>query len=68
MDNKKWLSIIEKCFLGLFPNPRAWTNFICTWVFLTVMITQQTHEPLIVLVSGFATVYCFNEWAKQTGN
>ena len=53
---------VKKIFLGLFPNVRAWLNFLMLWVFLLVLVSHR--EPLTVLVSGLGTFYCWNEWGK----
>jgi hypothetical protein len=56
--------LIKQYFLILFPSPRAWLNFFCIWIFLSVMATS-IKESLIVLISAFATLYFLNEWQKQ---
>ena len=59
---KRKLEILSSLFVSLFPNLRAYFNFMLLWIFFFVLISIK--EPQIVIVSALGVGYFFNEWSK----
>jgi len=64
MKLERYVQYFRNTLVSLFPNVRAYINFMLLWLFLLVMISHAKTEPVIVLVSSIGTIYCFNEWVK----
>ena len=59
---KRKLETILSLFVSLFPNLRAYFNFMLFWIFFFALIFS--NDPQIVIVSALGVGYSFNEWLK----